>query len=78
MEYRLFFLHPLDKGMGYLPVLKKDDSAAIAAARKIAVRRPFELWSGRRLVFRKDDRGQGISTHDAKPSLRGKLGAPEQ
>ena len=52
MEYRIYFLHPLDKGVGFVPVLKKDDSAAIAAAKRIAVKRPFELWFGRRLVFR--------------------------
>ena len=52
MEYRIYFLHSLDRGMGYVPVLQDDDSAAIEAAKRIAVKRPFELWFGRRLVFR--------------------------
>ena len=52
MEYRIYFTDPLDRGMGYIPVLKRNDRAAIKTAERIAVKRPFELWAGRRLVFR--------------------------
>lgn len=52
MEYRIYFLEPPYSEMGHIPVLKDDDSAAIEAAKCIAVKRFFELWADQRLVFK--------------------------
>lgn len=56
MEYRIYYLETPYREMGHIPVLKDTDGAAIKTASRIAVKRSFELWAGRRLIYRKGPR----------------------
>ena len=54
MTYRITFTDPLDSFVGDLPIKAATDKQAIIQARKLAIKRPFELRKDNRLVFRSE------------------------
>jgi hypothetical protein len=55
-QYRIYFLDAVADKPSVEPFECRGDKEAYATARERAGQRPFELWSGARLVVRKDGR----------------------
>lgn len=52
MTYRIVFTDPSERFLGALPIPAESRKDAIRKAKEQAAKRPFELWLGKRLVFR--------------------------
>lgn len=53
-QYRIYFLDVLPDQPSVVPFESPSDSEAYAAAKERAGVRPFELWTGDRLVIQKN------------------------